>query len=86
MMSSCGPYHTDEQVVNDKQELINNSSIGIQDVVLRTCCMRWTIEKNGGRKFGKSVLVIRYDDNDDIYICTYICVYIYIYIQNVLLA
>ena len=40
-----------------------NSCVLIQDVALKTCRERWTIEKVDGRGSGRSVLVPRYDDD-----------------------
>ena len=51
----------------DKQEPIYNSSVPIQ-----TYKKPWTKEKGGGRGLGRSMLMLRYDDN-------YIYIYIYIY-------
>ena len=40
----------------------------IQDIALKTYRERWTIEKEGGRGTGRSVLVARHDDDgDDMY-------------------
>ena len=56
----------DEQKQDDQLELIYNSSVSMQDVALKTCWMRWTIEKGDGRGSGRSVLVAWHDDDDDI--------------------
>ena len=37
----------------------------IQQLCLRTCRKQWTIEKGGKRVSGISVLMVRYDDDDD---------------------
>ena len=46
---SCGPLHMDEQRQDDQLEPINNSSVQIQDVVLKTYRERWSIETRGRR-------------------------------------
>ena len=53
-------------------ELILNSSVRTQDVVRRTCQKRWMIETNGERESGKSVLIARHDDDNDIFIKIFI--------------
>ena len=60
---SCGPLHMDEQRQDDQLEPTYNSSVPIQDVDLKTCQKRWTIEKGGGRGSGRSVLMVRHDDD-----------------------
>ena len=65
-MYSSGPLHTYEQRVDDQLQIINNNNyVPIQDVAWKTCRERWTIETNGKRGSGKSVLVAQHDD--DIY-------------------
>ena len=54
----------DEQRQDDQLESTYCSSVAIQDVVLKTYRERWTIEKNGGRGLGSSMLVVRHDDDD----------------------
>ena len=51
-------------MLGDEKELIYNSSVWIQDVVLKTYRKQWMTETNGERKSGKSVLAV-HDDNDD---------------------
>ena len=46
----------DEQKQDDQLKPTYNSSVPIQDVVLKT------IEKGGGRGSGRSVLAVRHDD------------------------
>ena len=53
----------DEQRQDDQQETIYNSSVPIQDVVLKTYRERWMIETGGKRGSGRSVLVARHDDD-----------------------
>ena len=55
----------DEQKQDVQLEPIYNSSVPIQDVALKTYRKQWTIEKNGGRRSGISMLRARHDDNDD---------------------
>ena len=55
----------EEQVLDDQQELIYNSSVWTQDVVWKNCWKRWTIETNGGREIEKSMLAAQHDDDDD---------------------
>ena len=49
----------------DQLEPTYNSSVLIQDVALKTCQKRWTIERGGGKGSGISVLMARQDDDDD---------------------
>ena len=56
----------DEQRQDDQKESKYNSSVSIQDVVLKTYRERWTIEKGGERGSGRSALGTRHHD-DDIY-------------------
>ena len=58
----------DEQKQDDQLEPIYNSSVLIQDVVLKTFRERCKIENSGEWGFGRSVLAAQYDDDDDIYI------------------
>ena len=55
----------DEQKQDDQLEPTYNSSVPIQDMVLRTCQKWWTLEKGGGRESGIFVLMARHDDDDD---------------------
>ena len=63
-MFSNGPLHTDEQVLADQQELINNSSVRTLDVVMKTCRKWWNIETNGKTESGKSMQAARHEDDD----------------------
>ena len=56
----------DEQRHDDQLEPIYNSSVPIQDVAWKANRERWMIEKDGARGSGRSALVARHDDNDDI--------------------
>ena len=58
---SCGPLHMDEQRLEDQLGPICNSSEAIQDVALKTCRERWTIETDGERGSGRSLLAVRHD-------------------------
>ena len=58
----------DEQRQDDKLEPIHNSSVPIQDVTLKTSRGQWTIEMSGEREPGRSVLAVRHDDDDEIYL------------------
>ena len=60
-MYSCGAFHMDQRRFDDQVESIYNSSVPIQVVAWKTC--RWTIEMDGKRGLGKSVLVARDDDD-----------------------
>ena len=62
---SSGPLHMDEQRQDNQQEPTYNSYVSIQDVALKTYQKRWTIEKGSGRGPGRSVLMVRHDDDDD---------------------
>ena len=70
-MYSCRPPHMDEQMLDDQQEPIYHSSVPIQDVAWKTYRERQMIETGGKRGSGKSVLVARHDDDEELYI--YIC-------------
>ena len=65
---SGGTLHMDEHRQDDQLEPIYNSSVPKRDVTLRTCRKRYTIVKGGGRGSGISVLMARYDDDDDNFI------------------
>ena len=67
-MYSHGPLYTDEQVLSHQLETICNSSVLIQDVARKW----WTIEMDGERGPGKSVLAAWHDDDVYIYIYNYI--------------
>ena len=58
--------HMNEKRQDDQQEPIYDSSVQIQDVALKTCRERWTIEMGGERGSGRSVLPARHDEDDDI--------------------
>ena len=64
-MYSGGPLQIDEQRQDDQLEPINSSSVPIQDVAWKTSRERWTIEGDGERGLGRSVLAARHDDDDD---------------------
>ena len=69
-MYSCGPLHMNEQRQDDQLEPTYNSSVPIQDVVLKNYQERWTIEKGGKRKSGRPTLAVWHDNDDDsMYIC-----------------
>ena len=53
----------DVQVLDDQLELVYNSSVWTQDVVLKTYPRQWIIETNGERVSGKSMLAA----HDDIF-------------------
>ena len=56
------PLHMDEQKQDDQLKSIYNSSVPIQDVALKTYWKWWTIEMGGERASGRSMLMVRYDD------------------------
>ena len=58
--------HMDEQRLNDQQVPIYNSSMPIQDTAWKTSQERCTIERDGERESGRSMLVVRHDDDDDV--------------------
>ena len=62
----------DEQRQKDQLEPTYGSSVPIRDVNLRTGRKQWKIGCGGERGSGRSVLIVRHDDNDD-------DIYIYIY-------
>ena len=52
-----GPLHPDMQVLDNQLELIYNSSVQTQDVILKTCQRQEMIETNGKGESWKSMLV-----------------------------
>ena len=69
-MFSNGPPHMAEQMQGDQLEPTYSSSVRIRDVALRTCQKRWTIERNGERGSGISVLAAWQDDDEISFINT----------------
>ena len=63
----------DEQSQNAQLELTYNSSVPIQDVTLRTCRKRWTIDKGDKKGAEISVLMARYDDQASTFWLTPFC-------------
>ena len=61
-MYSSGPFHIDEQKLDNQLESIYNNSVLIQDVAWKTCRKRWTIETSGERGSRKFELVAQHDD------------------------
>ena len=55
----------DEQRQDNQQECTYNSSVLILDVALKTYWVQWTIEKGGKKWSGRSMLMVRHDDDDD---------------------
>ena len=64
---SRGPLNIDEQRQDDQLEPTYNSSVPMQDVVLKTYRELWTIENSGEKGSGISVLMAQHDDDDDAY-------------------
>ena len=60
-----GPPHMAEQKQDDQLEDTYCSNVRIRDVALKTRQRRWTIERNGEKGSGISVLAALHDDNDD---------------------
>ena len=58
--------HMAVQKQDDQHEHTFSSYVRIRDVVLKTYRERWTIGRSGERGSGISVLLARYDDDDDI--------------------
>ena len=54
----------DEQRQDNQLEPIDNSSVPIQDIALKTYQKEWTIETGGERGPRKSLLAARHDDDD----------------------
>ena len=52
------------RIQDDQLELINNSSVPIQDVAWKIYLDWWTIETGGGRGSGRSVLAVRHDGDE----------------------
>ena len=57
----------DEHRQDDLLELIYNSSVPTQNVALKTSPEQWTIETDGEKGLGRSVLAAWHDDDDDDY-------------------
>ena len=55
----------DEQRRDEQLAPIHNSFEPIQDVALKTSREQWTIETDGKREPGRSVLAAQRDDDDD---------------------
>ena len=68
--------HMAGQKQDDQLEHTFSTYVRIWDVALKICQRRWTIERNGERGSGISVLAARHDDD----------IYIYIYSKLVCLA
>ena len=72
-MYSYKPPHMAGQKQDDQYEHKYSSYVRIRDVALKTCRMRWTIGRSGGRGSGISELAARHDDDDyDIFTTLYI--------------
>ena len=67
-MNSCEPFQMNEQSYVDQQEPTYNSSVPIQVVAWKTSRVRRTIETGGEREPERSVLAVRHDDNDELYL------------------
>ena len=67
-MYSNGPPHVAGQKQDDQLEHTFSSYVRIRDVALKTCQRRWTIERNGERGSGISVLAARHNDDDYVFI------------------
>ena len=57
-----------DQRHDDQLEHTYSSSLPIQDVTLKTCWKQWAIENCGEKGSEISVLIARYDDDDDIHL------------------
>ena len=57
-----------EQGLHDQLEPIYNSYVSLQDVAWRTCRKRLPIETGGVIGWGKSMLAVRQDGDDDRYV------------------
>ena len=71
-----------EQMQDDQLEPIYNGSVPIQDIALKTYREQWTMEMDGERGSGKSVLAAPHDDDDDdmyVYISISMRIYMYIF-------
>ena len=55
----------DGQRQDDQLEPTHSSSVSIRDVVLKTYLKQWTIEKDGEKGSGISMLIERHDDDDN---------------------
>ena len=66
-MYSYGPLHMDDQRQDDQLEPTYSSYVPIRDVALKTCRKQWMIGRGGERRPGMSVLMVRHENNDDIY-------------------
>ena len=66
-MYSSGPLQMDEQRQNVQLEPTYSNSVLILDVALKTCQKQWTIGTGGERGSEISMLIVRHDNDDDIY-------------------
>ena len=55
----------DKQKKDDQLQPTYNTSVPIQDVALKTDWERWTIEADGERGSGRSVLAAWHDDDEN---------------------
>ena len=68
----------DEQKQDDQLEPTYSISMPIRDVVLKTYRKQWAIGRGGERESEISILIARYDDDDDNTFVHNIYIYIYI--------
>ena len=55
----------DKQRQVDQLEPTYSNSVTIRDVALKTSRKQWTIEKDGEKESGISILMAKHDDDDD---------------------
>ena len=65
VMFSYGPPHMAGKKQGDQLEPTYSSSLRIRDVALTTCQKRWTIGRRDEIGSGISMLVARWEDDDD---------------------
>ena len=68
-MYSYSPIHMAGQKQDDHLEHTFSSYVRIRDVALKTYQRQWTIGRSGEKGSGISILVARYDDDEDDFTC-----------------
>ena len=82
-MYSSGSLHLDEQRQDVQQEPTYNSCVTIQDLALKTGRKQWSIEKDGEKRSGISMLMVQHDGAtaaEDIYIYSCRCARMYLFV------
>ena len=80
------PLQMDEQKQDNQLEPTYNSSVLIQAVTLKTYWKRWMIEKGNGKGSGRSMLVVRQDDDDDLSKYNQTIIYVKAWFQSLVVS